>query len=108
MFGNGSACRSPSVRWRRSNRTFIPDVATRRHSQRTRARVVCNTGDDMHQFLKAAALTAFMGLASTGTALAWGAIAVDHDFGEDPEDSGYVMVAQHHASREAAAADALA
>lgn len=62
----------------------------------------------MHQFLRAAALAAFIGVANTGAALAWGAIAVDHDFGEDPEDSGYVMVAQHHPTSAAAAADALA
>jgi hypothetical protein len=62
----------------------------------------------MQKFLMAATLAVLVGLAQTGSALAWGAIAVDHDFGEDPEDSGYVLVSPHHATPAAASADALA
>jgi hypothetical protein len=62
----------------------------------------------MHKWLAAGALAVVIGLAQTGGALAWGAIAVDHDFGEDPEDSGYVLVSPHHATPAAASADALA
>jgi len=61
----------------------------------------------MRDFLKISAVAVCIGLAGTGAALAWGAIAVDHDFGEDPEDSGYVMVAQGHPTPGAAANDAL-
>lgn len=61
----------------------------------------------MRQLLTAVTLSVLFGLAQTGASHAWGAIAVDHDFGEDPEDSGYVMVAQHHPTADAAAADAL-
>jgi hypothetical protein len=62
---------------------------------------------NMRSLVAAAVLTVMLGLAHAGAAWAWGAIAVDHDYGEDPEDSGYVLVAQHHATRAAAAADAL-
>ncbi len=43
---------------------------------------------------------------SAGTALAWGAIAVDDEFEEDPADAGYAIVTGD-ATRSAAAADAL-
>jgi hypothetical protein len=62
----------------------------------------------MRNLLMAATLAVLVGLAHTGAAIAWGAIAVDHDFGEDPEDSGYVLVSPHHPTPAAAAADALA
>jgi hypothetical protein len=61
----------------------------------------------MRKFFTAATLAVLFGLAQTSGAMAWGAIAVDHDHGEDPEDSGYVMVSPKHPTRDAAAADAL-
>jgi hypothetical protein len=44
---------------------------------------------------------------SASTAFAWGAIAVDDDYGEDPADAGYAFVTDDP-SRNAAAADAMA
>ncbi len=61
----------------------------------------------MRRLLAPGGLGLLIALALTGAALAWGAIAVDHDYGEDPEDSGYVMVAQSHHTRAAAENDAL-
>jgi hypothetical protein len=61
----------------------------------------------MRQFLTAGLLAVSMGLAHASSALAWGAIVVDHDYGEDPEDSGYVMVAQHQRTRATATSEAL-
>lgn len=46
-------------------------------------------------------------LVQIGAAQAWGAIAVDHDYGEDPMDSGYAFVTDHP-TRAAAVADAMA
>jgi hypothetical protein len=61
----------------------------------------------MRNVLAAAVLAAFVGLAHTSSAFAWGAIVVDHDYGEDPEDSGYVMLTQKHRTSDAAASEAL-
>jgi hypothetical protein len=61
----------------------------------------------MRRLMTAGLLAMSMGLAHTSSALAWGAIVVDHDYGEDPEDSGYVMVAQHQRTRETATSEAL-
>src|SRR5262245_25136286 len=61
----------------------------------------------MCKFFLAAMLAVLFALAHADAAFAWGAIAVDHDYGEDPEDSGYVMVAQGHPTGAAAANDAL-
>jgi hypothetical protein len=61
----------------------------------------------MRNLLAAAMLAAFVSLAYAGSAFAWGAIVVDHDYGEDPEDSGYVMITQKHPTSQAAASEAM-
>lgn len=61
----------------------------------------------MRNMLAAGMLTVLTTLSLTSGASAWGAIVVDHDYGEDPEDSGYVMVANHQRTREAARSEAM-
>jgi hypothetical protein len=61
----------------------------------------------MRNLIAAILLAVSMSVAHTGAALAWGAIAVDHDHGEDPEDSGYVLISPKHKTPDAAANDAM-
>jgi hypothetical protein len=60
----------------------------------------------MHAFIRAVVAAALVAAGSTG-ASAWGAIAVDDDYGDDPSNSGYALVTSA-ASRAEAAAEAMA
>jgi hypothetical protein len=60
----------------------------------------------MRYLIKIFFSAALVASASASGALAWGAIAVDDNAGEDPEDAGYAFVTDD-ATRAAAAADAL-
>lgn len=61
----------------------------------------------MRSRLAAAAVAAFISLAHAAPVLAWGAIVVDHHYGEDPDDSGYVMLTQKHPTPDIATSEAL-
>jgi hypothetical protein len=59
----------------------------------------------MHTIVRTVFSAAMLAASTTG-ALAWGAIAVDDNAGEDPEDAGYAFVTDDP-TRAAAAADAI-
>jgi len=52
-------------------------------------------------------VSAIMMIASIGSAMAWGAIAVDNEAGQDPDDAGFGMVSGYSNKNEASS-DALA